>query len=56
MTMDTDREEERRVFVDGILRHTWRDDFSDVRSRIAIGLRKSSVTVRSLDVRPLQME
>jgi hypothetical protein len=33
VTMDTERDE-RRVFVDGILRHTWRDDFSDVRSRI----------------------
>src|SRR5262245_49422251 len=55
VTMDTDREE-RRVFVDGILRHTWRDDFSDVRSRIAIGVRKSSVTLRSLDVRPLRTE
>ena len=55
VTMDTDRGE-RRVFVDGILRHTWRDDFSDVRSRIAIGVRKSSITVRSLDVRPLRTE
>ena len=41
---------EKRLFVDGHLRHTWQDDFADLRSRIGIGLRKSELSVRELKV------
>jgi hypothetical protein len=49
-------ERERRLLVDGVLRHTWQDDFTALRGRIAIGVRKTSLTVRSLEVRPLGTE
>ncbi len=55
VTLETG-ERERRLFVDGVLRHTWQDDFTGLRGRIAIGVRKTSLTVRSLDVRPLRTE
>jgi hypothetical protein len=55
VTLETG-ERERRLFVNGVLRHTWTDDFTGLRGRIAIGARKQSVTVRSLDVRPLRAE
>ena len=49
VTLETS-ERERRLFVDGVLRHTWQDDFTGLRGRIAIGARTASLTVRSLDV------
>jgi hypothetical protein len=49
VTLETG-ERERRLFVDGVLRHTWQDDFTGLRGRIAIGVRKTSLTVRSLEV------
>ncbi len=55
VTLETS-ERERRLFVDGVLRHTWQDDFTGLRGRIAIGVRKTSLTVRSLEVRPLRTE
>jgi len=55
VTLETG-ERERRLFVDGVLRHTWQDDFTGLRGRIAIGARKASLTVRSLVVRALQTE
>ena len=41
---------ERRLFVDGDLRHSWQDDFAGLRSRLGIGLRRSALTVRELKV------
>jgi hypothetical protein len=43
-------EREKRVFVDGRLRHTWNDDFAGLRSRIGISLRRSALTVREVRV------
>jgi hypothetical protein len=42
---------ERRVLVNGVVRHVWTGDFSDVRGRIGIGLRQRSVSIRRLTVR-----
>lgn len=53
VTLETG-ERERRLFIDGLLRHTWHDDFRGLRGRLAIGARTSSVTVRSIDMRPLR--
>jgi hypothetical protein len=52
VTIEVD-DRERRVFVDGTLRHTWQGDFAGMRSRLAIGPRKSAVTVKSLRIGPL---
>jgi hypothetical protein len=52
VTIEVD-ERERRVLINGRLRHTWAGDFSGLRSRLAIGPRKSSVTVRALAVSTL---
>ncbi len=50
VTIEVD-ERERRVLINGRLRHTWNGDFSAFRSRLTIGPRKSSVTVRALTIR-----
>ncbi len=47
----TDRE--RRLFVNGELRHTWREDYADVRGRIGIGVQRSEITIRELNTAPL---
>jgi hypothetical protein len=49
VTIEVD-ERERRLLINGRLRHTWAGDFSGLRSRLAIGPRQSSVTVRALSV------
>jgi hypothetical protein len=41
---------ERRMFVNGELRHTWRGDYSGLRSRLAVGPRRTAVTVRELRI------
>jgi hypothetical protein len=41
---------ERRVFVNGELRHTWRGDYSELRSRVAVGLRRAALTMRELRI------
>jgi hypothetical protein len=41
------------LFVDDVLRHVWEDDFSDWRSRIAIGPRRSDVVIRELAIESL---
>ena len=46
-------EAERRLYVNGELRHVWRDDFAGVRGRIAIGVQRSALTVRALGVEAL---
>lgn len=51
VTMEIDAHE-RRLSVNGAHRHTWPGDFAGLRSRIGIGLRQSSLTVRSLRVEP----
>jgi hypothetical protein len=49
VTIEVD-ERERRVLINGRLRHTWAGDFSGLRSRLAIGPRTSSVTIRALTI------
>jgi hypothetical protein len=44
---------QRRVLVNGRLRHTWQGDFAGLRSRLAIGPRRSALTVKSLRIGPL---
>jgi hypothetical protein len=46
-------DEERRLHVNGELRHIWREDFAGVRSRIGLGLQRSEITIRELSVEPL---
>jgi hypothetical protein len=46
-------EREQRLFVDGQLRHTWEADFAGMRSRVGIGLLRSSLTVRDVKVEAL---
>ena len=46
-------EHEQRLFVNGVLRHTWSVDADGVRSRVGIGLRERSLEVRSFRVEPL---
>jgi len=41
---------ERRVFVNGELRHTWRGDYNALRSRVAVGVRRSALTIRELRI------
>ena len=49
-------ERERRLFVNGDLRHSWEGDFAGTRSRVGIGLLRSSLTVRQLNVEPLEVQ
>ena len=44
---------EARFYVDGMMRQTRQDDFSDWRHRIAIAPRRSSIVVQQLEVSPL---
>ena len=44
---------ECRLLIDDVLRHAWQGDFSDWRSRIAVGPRRSKVSVRELTVESL---
>jgi hypothetical protein len=43
-------DEERRLYVDGELRHIWREDYAGVRSRIGIGVQRLEITIRELTV------
>jgi hypothetical protein len=52
VTLEID-ERERRLLVNGELRHSWEGDFAGTRSRIGIGLMRSSLTVRELNVESL---
>ena len=44
------RDDERRLHVNGELRHIWREDYAGVRSRIGIGVQRSEITIRELRV------
>jgi hypothetical protein len=44
---------EARLFVNGVLRHTWEGDFANWRSRIAVGPRRAQVVVRELEAASL---
>ncbi len=46
------QDEERRLYVNGALRHIWRDNYAGVRSRIGIGVQRSEVTIREMSVGP----
>jgi len=46
-------EDERRLRVNGELRHIWREDFAGVRGRIGIGVQRSEMTIRKFSVQPL---
>jgi hypothetical protein len=48
------RDEERRLLVNGALRHVWRDDEAGVRSRIGIGVQRAGIDIRELGVETLQ--
>jgi hypothetical protein len=52
VTLEID-DRERRVFVNGELRHSWEGDFAGTRSRLGIGLLRSALTVRDLNVTSL---
>ena len=41
-------DQERRLYVNGELRHTWHEDYAGVRSRIGIGVQRSTITIREL--------
>jgi len=45
-------DEERKLYINGELRHVWREDYSGVRSRIGIGVQRSEITIRTLTVNP----
>jgi hypothetical protein len=45
---------ERRLYVNGELRHTWREDAAGARSRIGIGVQQSGMTVRELRVQAIR--
>jgi hypothetical protein len=53
VTIEVDNRE-RRVFVNGRLRHAWQGDFAGFRSRLAIGSRTAGVTVKLLQIGPLR--
>jgi hypothetical protein len=46
-------DQERRLLVNGDLRHIWREDAAGVRSRIGIAAQRSEITIRELSVEPL---
>jgi hypothetical protein len=48
--------DERRLYVNGTLRHIWREDYAGVRSRIGIGVQRSQITIRELNVEPITQE
>jgi hypothetical protein len=43
-------DQERRLSVNGALRHVWREDYAGVRSRLGIGVQRSELTIRALSV------
>jgi len=43
-------DDERRLYVDGQLRHIWREDEAGIRGRIGIGVQRTEVTIRELHV------
>ena len=45
--------QERRLYVNGELRHIWREDYEGVRGRIGIGVQRSEITIRELSAVPL---
>jgi len=47
------RDAERRLYVNGELRHVWREDYAGVRSRIGIGVQRSEITIREISVEPM---
>jgi hypothetical protein len=49
VTIETDAAE-RRLLIDGVLRHVWRDDYDGQRFRLGMGPRRTSVSIRSLRV------
>jgi hypothetical protein len=44
--------EGRRLYVDGKLRHVWREDYAGVCGRIGIGVQRSQIAIRELLVQP----
>jgi len=46
-------DQERRLLVNGELRHVWREDSAGVRGRIGIGVQRSEITIRTLGVEPI---
>ena len=46
-------DQERRLLVNGELRHVWREDSAGVRGRIGIGVQRSEITIRTLSVEPI---
>jgi hypothetical protein len=52
VVLEIDRDE-KRLFVNGSLRHSWNDDFAGVRSRVGIGIRKSGLSVGELKIERL---
>jgi hypothetical protein len=43
---------ERRLHVNGELRHVWREDYAGLRTRTGIGVQRSAITIRELTVLP----
>jgi len=52
VVLEIDRHE-KRLLVNGSLRHIWNDDFTGIRSRIGIGMRKSGLSVRAVKIERL---
>jgi hypothetical protein len=48
-------EEERRLYMNGELRHIWREDYAGVRGRIGIGVQRSEITIRELRVESIEV-
>lgn len=49
-------DDERRLSVNGDLRHVWREDDAGGRGRIGIGVQRSTLTIRAFSVEPLPRE
>jgi hypothetical protein len=49
-------DKERRLYVNGELRHHWREDYEGVRSRIGIGAQRSEITIRELSVERIEVD
>lgn len=47
------QDDERRLYVNGELRHIWREDYAGGRGRIGIGVQRSEITIRQLSIEPL---
>jgi hypothetical protein len=46
-------DEERQLYINGELRHVWREDYAGMRSRIGIGVQRSEITIRALTIGPM---